>query len=505
MFFTGTIQEAVATALRENKFVVNFVTDEQEVGQQWENEWLHDPSLVPFLRDESVVLRLKAGSVEAGFLANLYPIPKFPTIIIIKDRDLKGYVAPDCDKEKFLLHMTVAFQKPPRNQNPSQAQITTTSEEASAVPQQASTPNLATQTPSNAPQESRQSQQEPPTSDISSSSGGPPTPSQEEEPAANLRAVLAERRARLEARRREAERKAKEARAAKAAAEATDSSPEAVQKRLRAEALRKEREKAAEERARILRRIQDDKLDRQARAAASREPKLGDVAAALATVASTPLRPSTGQVALQVRLFDGSSLRTRFSGAKATLGNDVRKWLDESRTDDKVPYVFKLVRPPPQPSQRIDETEEGKTLAELGLVPSATLMLAPVRKHAQAYDARRRGFFGLLFALFGQFIGFLAWLWGLMTGVFSGSGGGSSNSGGSSSNNISSSSSSGGSNRDHENEESRKKQAEAQAAQVRERRSGRFAQFANPEDRRGDQQLYNGNSLNFEPRPDDEQ
>ncbi|KAL2758451.1 hypothetical protein ACRALDRAFT_2040631 [Sodiomyces alcalophilus JCM 7366] len=489
MFFNGTIEEAVATALQENKSVVNFVTDEQEVSQRWENEWLHDPSIASFLRDESVTLRLKAGSVEAGFLANLYPIPKFPTIVIIKDRNLKGYIAPDCDKEKFLLHVTVAFRPPPRNQNHNQAP-TATSEQAPAVAQQMPVPNLVTQTPPNLTQESQPSQPEPPTPDISSSSGGPPTPSHEEESAANLRTVLAERRARLEAQRAEAERKAKEARAAKMAAEATDPSPEAVQKRRRAEALRKEREKAAEERARILRRIEDDKLDRQARAAASREPKLGDVAAALASAESTPIRPSTGQAALQVRLFDGSSLRTRFDGAKATLRDDVRKWVDESRTDDKAPYVFKFLRPPPQLSQRIDETDEGKTLAELGLLPSATLMLVPVRKYAGAYDSQRRSFFGFFFALFGQFIGFLAWLWGLITGVFSGSGGGGSNS---------------RRNPDHVSEERGKTQAEAQAAQLRERRTGRFAQFGNPEDRRGDHQLYNGNSLNFEPRPDDEQ
>ncbi|CRK39271.1 hypothetical protein BN1723_004529, partial [Verticillium longisporum] len=46
-------------------------------------------------------------------------------------------------------------------------------------------------------------------------------------------------------------------------------------------------------------------------------------------------------------------------------------------------------------------------------------------------------------------------------------------------------------------------EAEAQAAQVREQRKGKFSQLANLNQR--DQQLYNGNSLNFEPRPDEEE
>jgi hypothetical protein len=36
------------------------------------------------LQSQAVTLRLEAGSQEEGFLAQLYPLPKKPTIVIIR-------------------------------------------------------------------------------------------------------------------------------------------------------------------------------------------------------------------------------------------------------------------------------------------------------------------------------------------------------------------------------------------------------------------------------------
>jgi hypothetical protein len=36
------------------------------------------------LQAQTVSLKLEAGSQEEGFLAQLYPIPKKPTVVIIK-------------------------------------------------------------------------------------------------------------------------------------------------------------------------------------------------------------------------------------------------------------------------------------------------------------------------------------------------------------------------------------------------------------------------------------
>ena len=108
-FFQGTLQEGIATAVQQLKSVVCFVTGESGLfdviphrhgmevrakadnfadngteSTQWENEYLADDAVAPLVQSEAVALRLEAGSQEEGFLAQLYPIPKKPTIVIIK-------------------------------------------------------------------------------------------------------------------------------------------------------------------------------------------------------------------------------------------------------------------------------------------------------------------------------------------------------------------------------------------------------------------------------------
>ena len=104
MFFQGTLQEGISTALQHNKQVVCFVTgmsnafcveavlptttntgvDEGDESQQWEDEFLAEDLLKGPLESQAVTLRLKAGSEEAGYLEALFPVPRKPTIVVIK-------------------------------------------------------------------------------------------------------------------------------------------------------------------------------------------------------------------------------------------------------------------------------------------------------------------------------------------------------------------------------------------------------------------------------------
>ncbi|KAL0937946.1 UBX domain-containing protein [Colletotrichum truncatum] len=462
MFFTGSLQEGIASALQQNKCVFCFVTDEQDESQRWETEYLTEDSIVTLLNDEAVALRLKQGSEEAGFLAAIFPLPNTPTVVIIKNGDLKEYIVNGTNKDEFVRRVTTALRGAQ-----GQPAVPQSVPAATSAPAAQPTDDLYGDAPNNASQ----------TNTSNSSSRGPATPTQEEVNAAAVRDVLAERAARLEAQRLENERKAREARAARAA---TDDSKEAAQTRNHKEALKKARQEAAEEKARILKKIEDDRAERRAKAAEraalrdqNASPKLGEVAAALTRSESSSLAPSSsaasGMTALQVRLLDGSTIRNRFPSSK-TLG-DVRKWVDEARTDgNKEPYRFKVVLAP-QPSRRIDDTEESKNLADLGLSPSSTLVLAPVGAHVSAYEGSSFGSMLVTFLMLP--LSLLQWLWGLISGAFSGLG------------------------------RARSEEGAAEPVTVREQRKGRFSQFENADDRRGDHQLYNGNSLNFEPRPDE--
>ncbi|WYZ45562.1 hypothetical protein EsH8_VIII_000878 [Colletotrichum jinshuiense] len=486
MFFTGSLQEGIATALQQSKCVFCFVTDEEAESQTWETEYLTEDSIASLLRDEAVALRLTKGSEEAGYLAAIFPLPNTPTVIIIKNGDLKEYVVAGTSKDEFVRRVATAFRGAQGQPTVAQPAAAAPAPAQAPVPAAQSTDDLYDEAPYNPPSAapSNDSQPQPARPGTSDSSPrGPATPTQEEVNASTLRTVLAERAARLEAQRLESDQKAKEARAAKREKAETDNSKQAVDTRNHKEALKKARQEAAEEKARILKKIEDDRAERRARVAeraAAREqaasPKLGEVAAALTRSESSSLAPSAsganGMTALQVRLLDGSTIRSRFPSSK-TLGSDVRAWVDSERTDgSKEPYNFKVVLAP-QPSKRIDDTEEGKSLSDLGLSPSSTLVLAPVGTHVSAYDSSSVGTTVVTFLLLPFTL--LQWLWGLISGVFSGLG-------------------------------ARREAAEEAGAEpvtVREQRKGKFSQFANPDDRKGDHQLYNGNSLNFEPRPDE--
>lgn len=118
-------------------------------------------------------------------------------------------------------------------------------------------------------------------------------------------------------------------------------------------------------------------------------------------------------VALQVRLFDGSTVRSRFA-ADAPLAR-VRAWVDARRPDGAAPYTFRQVRTP-LPNRAIDPADdEAKTLADLGLAPSSTLVLVPVRSYASAYDAAAepRGFVAAALAAAAAWLAWLAALVGL--------------------------------------------------------------------------------------------
>ncbi|QPC70130.1 hypothetical protein HYE68_000882 [Fusarium pseudograminearum] len=426
MFYQGTLQEGISTAVSQQKLVLCFVADDSDESRQWETEFLTDDTLSDLFKGH-LLLRLKAGSEETDHLAQIFPLPRTPTVVIIKNGELKEYITPGTAKEDFLRRVQRAFTSA-----------------SSATPQPAPAQPV---TPA-APEQTQTT--------VSSSTSE------------NVRRILSERATRLQAQREENERKVKEERArtkerAKAEAEAGMNTDNARAHKA-AEAVKKKRQQDQEERARILKRIEDDKAERRMRAEEREKQrrgsmKGGDVAASLVSAPETKLADSTktgGMTALQVRLFDGSTLRSRFK-TNAPL-KEIRQWVDENRNDGAQPYTFKQVLTP-LPNKNIDETEEDKAIGELGLSPSSTLVLIPVKKYTSAYDDDSQG---IVSRIIGFILSIFSWIFGLFSSDERGSVGPTSS-----------------------------------------RERSRIREFQNPSDQR-DQQLYNGNSLNFEPRPEEE-
>lgn len=96
----------------------------------------------------------------------------------------------------------------------------------------------------------------------------------------------------------------------------------------------------------------------------------------------TPKGPPT-QYRLQVRLFDGSSVRSTFDPSH-TIHRDVRPWLD-SQLEENRPYNLKFILTP-LPNRTLTITEEDQELRELITGSTATFVMVPIKTYNEAYS-----------------------------------------------------------------------------------------------------------------------
>lgn len=473
MFFTGTLQEGISKAVQEAKLVVCFVTDDEEESRTWENEFLIDEAVAPLLEKDAVSLRLQTGSQEAGYLAAIFPLPKNPTLVIIKNGELKEYISAGTSKEEFVRRVGGAFQ--------AQAAGATAAAQSSSASVAAT---AATAVTSEAPSSESQT----PGENTPASSSTPSSSEQAAQP--SVAAITQEAEVRQQAARKEREALEKRRREQEAEQQAQDpaKAKQNDAKKKAAQQLAERQRQAREDRARVLKRIEDDRAERKARDENNRAARemerraaagedVEEVTAAAGEPAPTGMsRRQHDQCALQARLFDGSTIRTRLP-SKATLGGDVRKWIDETRTDGKDPYSFKVILTP-LPNRSIDpDTEENQTLEELGLAPSSTLVLAPVDRPVPAYPSINAGLYNPVSHLIAAVLAFIGGILGSITGAVTGSGSGGNSGAG---------------------ERAAQEQQDRSQGQTTGRDGGsasRIKGFQNPDDRKRDQQLYNGNSV----------
>lgn len=286
-----------------------------------------------------------------------------------RNGELKEYLAAGVTREEFMRRMGVVLGSRVVESHPSQ---------------DSQTPASTGTTSSEAVPESTI-----PTSQPSQQSA----PARRQQSAADL---LAERSARLEQQKKEKEKEQQSKGKGKAPAETKSQgkSPEKAAPKpadMKYALMQKKRQQdAKDERARILKRVEDDKAQRRQDAAerkarAKAEAGSESQSSATAPSSSRSNHPSTrsAECAVQVRLFDGSTIRSRFPSS-GNLRVHVRQWIDEKQERD-TPYTFKQVLTP-LPNKNISISEEEETLQTLGLTPSATLILIPVNGYTSAYE-----------------------------------------------------------------------------------------------------------------------
>lgn len=144
------------------------------------------------------------------------------------------------------------------------------------------------------------------------------------------------------------------------------------------------------ERERILKHVKQDQIDRRKREQDGREAKQQTANASGSTssiIASSGWKNrSAEEVRVSVRIFDGTSLRRKFSTSQS-IQADVRPWIDASRPDGSAPYTLKQILTP-QPSRAIEFSEETETLGNLiNVGTTANLVMVPVKAYTDAYTS----------------------------------------------------------------------------------------------------------------------
>ncbi|KAI9819196.1 MAG: hypothetical protein M1827_007352 [Pycnora praestabilis] len=402
MFFDGDLQSGISLAIQESKSIVCFVRDDSRDSSLWEDNYLQDEQVsvhqehrslcltselkvVAILQTQAISLRMQADSQEAGFLSAFCPISKAPTLVIIQKGQLREYLALGLTQEDFRERLKTALSDKPPVKEPHQ-EHPTTAEETGAAPvrQDASTP-------------------------VCPNASTPQQPiGQDSNDSLTVQNLLNYRRQRLETEKRRQEAAEKAERVASAKVRREEVEAEAAKAPLGStkaqessyvQQQRKRQQDARMERERVLRLVENDKAERRekeecrkalARVEADTTASTNEAATKTLPNKSNSLSPfSSRDCAIQIRLLDGSTIRSRFSADK-TLRTDVRRWIDEQRLDSDVPFTFKQILSP-LPNRAITISEEEQNLQSLGLIPSTTLVLIPVQGFTSAYGSSAPG------------------------------------------------------------------------------------------------------------------
>jgi hypothetical protein len=371
---------------------------------------------------------LDYGTKEASFLSAFCPIDEAPTLVIIHNGTvvdkLEGNLVYSEWEQRLLKACGVDAEG---------ASVETSTQE-----QQSTTSGPATASTNDATSEGAAA--------VTSDTASPLQPEQ-------IQALLSERGQRLEAERlrREAREKAEriararerreEVERAQAAAAAAPrdkgkgraDGSESARNKARIDWVQeqaKRKTEAKEEKQRILARIEADKRERKNRDEQRKQAASAMAGEPLPTSQSTSTRtpPTSGTCAIQVRLFDGSSIKGRFAH-DSTLATAVREWVKETSPAGgaDIPYNFRQILTP-NPSRTIEISEEAQTLSDVGLMPTATLVLVPVAGFTEAYSSKNNGgimgsAYGLISGAYGLANSALGYVTGYGSGVNSTSGG----------------------------------------------------------------------------------
>ncbi|CCX30266.1 Similar to UBX domain-containing protein 7; acc. no. P38349 [Pyronema omphalodes CBS 100304] len=362
IFYSGTVHEAIATSVQQRLSLVCFVTDGGEEASIWESEYLLDSEVFESLKTDAILLRLQAGSEDAGLLAAVCPVEEIPHLLVTRGGTLLLQLKPGVSRQEFTSSLKSAIARPPASTRSPTASVPQTQ----VQPQSQPLPQLQLQTqPQPQPQSQIQAQIQTHTptqtrSGPSYAQNTPLTPAPAASPIShgNPNTPIPTTPA------------------TPVGESSVATSHSHIPSYLEQQRQKKQAEKA--ERERILQRLENDKAERRAR---DRERR-GTLVTPTQSSRPQSLEPLfSAEIALSFRLTDGTNIKSRFSSS-VSLGTEVRAWLDQNREDGRQAYDFVEILSPSN-NRSLGISDETLPLSSL-FKRSATLVLVPTQTYTSA-------------------------------------------------------------------------------------------------------------------------
>lgn len=410
IWFSGPVQDAVSLVAERNCVFLVYIFDDSDKSNTL-NVVLKDQKVIEAIKEYTVALSMEKNSNNTTLFGQFYPTQTVPILYLIKQGTIKDFGVETVTSQELIdkiitvhgtqaagaasqpsVHMTNATSQQQQQQ---QEQSTSTSEQPISV---SPPPNSTAVTADENKKEKLQKQLE------------------------QVRKERAEREQK-EAKEREIKRRQD----AKSMQEANQNRVDKENK-IYFDKLKKERLEDEAHRKRVRQQIAADRAEKIARREAEKQRQDSSTSSFEnkneKTIHKSSAEFNTSH--LNIRQLDGTNIRHRFEAT--TNLSVVRDWITQNRTDDSR-KSYKLSSQ--FPTRLFTEEDDNVCLSDLGLCPSATIIMKPVKtsfasSSSSSSAGNRGGIIGNIIKIFdliyGFFVALINILFGLLASLFSTSG-----------------------------------------------------------------------------------
>ncbi|KAI7854646.1 hypothetical protein BDC45DRAFT_507790 [Circinella umbellata] len=388
MWFDGPVAEAVSLVNTKNCVFIVYIFDDSDNSHKLDAT-LNAPTVVEKITAEAVALKMHKDSDNAKLFQQLYPMPHVPILYFIKQGTIKEFGTQDTTEEELITKIDQTAATSPSIG--SQQQQSSSSSPLTAPPSAIGT----TSTP--VPGSTTTSPQSTANNDIESvnvsttpvSSSSPDQLARKEK----LRKQMEEaRKKREEKEKQDARERELKRREDGKGMQQTRQQMEDQRNKQHFAKIKKEKKEEEEHRRKIKEQIARDRAEQIAarQAAKKKRESENDTSPSLTSPLQQRNKSPSGRQhhdssSISIRQLDGSSIRNKFQ-ATDTL-TVVKDWIDQNRTDGDQPY--KLLAQ--FPTRQFSIGDEERSLQELDLCPSATIIMKGIKNVSHAYGGGNNG------------------------------------------------------------------------------------------------------------------